>query len=540
MRHLIPITATGVVALLISRLHYFSNDIEVLSLLTFDARFWFAIQNIMNNTDLLNSDSVTNARFSYRFISDIGLQKFVIWLSVISSSNLLHVNLVVTTVLQILACIHFYFLGFFVFKLRIYSVIYALVVSQSIYFSWLRYPTLVPKMVGFALMPLFMLLFIRLFDDQKHIYTTILISIFVITLYPLSAFYYIPAYLFCGAIIILVSYRMGNVSISHVASYFWLSIAIVTYFLLISYFKGSASATPINVVELGYRNHQFDIMTLKGYWLKYKLYILSAASLFIINASLGIKDTFNTKVLLIGGANILILLMAILGHYLSTEISLFRVSWYWRASYYIIPGLLLFIMYQSIILARQLPCIINHPVVSQKTVSIVLVSFMLTFISYKIIDSTPIRSNNIKGAYLLWTGKPLDGDIIHERSEYTGAVNFINSTIKSSTFLLPYADKQNAATDMMSVYAKRVLLLSRLDFALLIVEHPETNAYYKALLRYRDIDRIARNDNYTKRVVEFSREHSANYIIQPAARGHKPELPVAYEDKYWRIYQTMQ
>ena len=515
------------------RAHYFSTSVPKFHLFSSDAIWWWNYQAYLENEDIFANNIYSIERDSFRFPLNIIAEKLIVQVHREFHIPRISVNLFVSTFIYLFTFILLYFLGLSVMREHKWGCFFALLVSQSTYVAWLRYPVFVPKMLGFMAFPLVLSAFIRTMDERQGYLWLGLIFIAAFLLYPVSVVYYTPILFISGLIYYGLSLdkeiKIDRRALGRYLGFFGL-VAIGMFFL--RYLMKTPSPPPMQITEYYYQNQHFKF---PGTFFEYvkiygDYYLLSIASLLAI-FKIG-KGSVARKALLLFFISSGCLFGALISHILAVHVDTIRMLWYWRLAYYsYVPLLLVIVMgiYQLYVSSYQ-----------RSRKDRIFVWLLAISIFFWVAYRTPVLTTTAKGT--MRTYKELrNGRIIDEYERHmSGLWAFAKQTPKESFFLMPHRRYQNSYTDVFEAEAKRRCLLSRNERYLMIVESELTGTYYKMLKEYDRIEGLDDGEEYSDSLIRLAKVMNATYIIHPRhPQRHRFQiyLPSIYEDYFWSVYQ---
>jgi len=509
------------------RAHYFSAKIPKYYLFSFDARWWWNYQTYFENKDVF-SEKISSIE-SIRFPSDnIATKLFVKAHQKLGFSRIV-TNHLASTLIYLITFIFIYFLGLSVMNEPKASFFYGLLVSQSNYMAWLRYPVFVPKMFGFMAFPLLLAAFIRIIIKHKGYF--LFGSIFMVTfmLYPASIAYYTPPLFVSGMIYYAFLLKKNEKIGLEIVRYLCVFLLIGIFIISLRYLMKNTSPPPIYITEYYYQNHHFTFSKTFLEYIKSYLdyFILCLASLILILKVA--EDHMRRKAFLIFSIYSLCLFGAMVYHMLAVHVDVIRMMWLWRLAYY---------SYIPCLLVISLGIYQLHISMSKRSWNAKIFVWGMTIsLLFWVVYRTPELTTTAKGTIKIYK-EIKNGTIVDEYERHmSGLWAFAKQTPKDSLFLMPNRRYQNSYTDVFESEAKRTCILSRNKMYLMIVENKLTKPYYQLLKEYDRIDKLKKNKDYEEQLIHFGKKIGTSYILLPRNHRFKLSIKPVYQDSFWLVYQ---
>lgn len=521
---------------LLCRAHYFFPSVPIYNLLTFDSSWWLNLQVGLQHPEIFGDDEYFQARLDIRTSVSTLPQRGLVALSNFLGISLLTLNLLISSVIYFLTLLALNFLGLTVLKDPKWTIFFVLLVSQCTYFRWLRYPVLVPKMLGFLMYPLVLAALIRAPHGRFGYAVFVGTFLIAVILYPGSVMYYFPALAVAGFVSIFVcreegelgwqslkKYTIGILTVSILSIIVWTSTALKS-------FSEPMSPVPLHITEYFYTNHKFGFP--RGFFVylidygDYFIFCIVALIFLFRRAGHWCLHTtllFSVFVGCIG--------FAIATHIAASSVPEIRMLWLWRAAYYsYVPGLLLIVL-GLMEMARHGNLSNRMPYTFAKKLAIVLLIW--------IIIRTPIVTNSLKGTLVsLYKLTTISTDINAGEKQKTDLFSFAAATPSESIFLLPTRRYWKWHLYTFEVRTVRRTAMSRMNMGLMVVSHRLTGPYFRLLKEYDEIESIEDEREFQHEMIKFAKKMKATHIIYPNNQKFQLNLPLAYQDASWLVYQT--
>lgn len=500
------------------RYHFFSR--------ASDAAWHWCYQSSLANRTSFRNDVYQKLADELRFPVDRFINRLIIWLSQKLSFPRLTLNFLLSSTIYLLTFLFIYLLGLKVIREPKWAFFFGLLVSQSMYVSWLRYPVFVPKMLGFMMYPLVWYALVKLKEHPQKYWLFILVGMIAFILYPVSTIYYFPLLLLIGFLGII----RGKTWDWHLVGGYLIAIVILscTMFLFL-YPRPLLHPPPLNMMEYYSKNFFFFPKTFFGYLQSYGDYfLLSVVSLlFLLKKG---EDNDKEIATFLFGAFAGCVLIGVATHIMAVSIPKIKMLQFWKLAYYsYIPGLLLIVM------ACRLW---NLKLFKKSTFSKIIASLLPVILLLYVVYRTPGQADTLKGT--LKTITALRQGVIDDKygREMSGLVEFAKATPPYSTFFLPHKNYQRAKFNLfMADSGRRCFSYYHQDKWLLVIEvRGLTQRYYEFLQDYDEIEALQDEREFNKRLIHLANRTDACYIIHPQKHRFRLSLPCVYEDSFWLVY----
>ena len=153
------------------RAHYLLSSLPRFYLFSSDATWWWIYQSQLEKKDIFADNVYFKAKKETRFITDSIFQESIVHLSDKLPLPRIKLNHFLSTAVYLTTFVFLYVLGLSVLNEPKWALFFGLVVAQSTYVRWLRYPVFAPKMLGFMMYPILLFAIIRLCERrQGHLF----------------------------------------------------------------------------------------------------------------------------------------------------------------------------------------------------------------------------------------------------------------------------------------------------------------------------------------------------------------------------------
>ncbi len=508
------------------RAHYFFRSPYQLQTMAYDSSWWWSYQELIANPELVQGNPFHADRLAARFGTDYALQDAIVRVSQALGVSRLQINLVITAGLYLAAFLAIFALGWYVLRSPAWAFFFTFVLAQSEFAAWLRYPIFTPKMIGFALYPVVVLLLLNATLTGKRWSWTILLSAVSILLYPASPMYYLPFWTpACFAVACTQAREREDVAL--LLKRLGLLVVVCMFALLaIRTLNGPKSPPELQVTELLYRSHYFKFSHYVKAYVDYVLLVVAGFALLTFWRTTDKRTSQLTRVLVL--AFTVSLAVAIVAHAMALHVPQIRMLWYWRVAYYCyLPGLL-FIVLALKHLAEQQEW-------SRHTLRISCV-LLCAWVTYR---ATSYNATGIVGSLKTIKHVAVGGGFQEDEQAHHDLIAWIRKTPPESRILMPDPRHQGTRGVLVETDAHRFCLLGHVASGALVLDMPTTKDYSRTLVEYRRVLAIPDPHQRSAEIREFASRHETPYLLQRLKnlpREELPDLPVLFQNKRWIVY----
>ena len=541
--------ATLIVTFVYARLHYFFLSEYELLRHAFDARWWWGFQHLIDSP-AFDATPVLQNRLHIRFITDVYLQNLLIDAARWTGIDLFTFNLLVTSTIHLITAGMLFVLGLFVLRSSGWAFLFAFIVLQLDYGTFMRYPVFVPKMLTFSLYPLLLLLCFCVSQRAKKFWVLAAFSSAGMFLYPAMFLYVMPS-LFLVGFITGVFWRWDHgPNWAFVTRYvamvvIWIGFLLTVRSLLVDAPKEAAAFEDF---QLFYSFLVFSFpKTVLEYLSQYGLYVvISIVAIYVslIRPKWPTDSEPSQALQFFALCSVVLLTTAMTAHILASSVALLRMLWTWRSAYYasvpaVLAGMILLKLFWPVMLKRARVIIGGSKgkpgnINGMKIAAVCLLLFAVVMVS-------PTGITNVKGALHAWHTLATSKGVSYADRDLEELVHAAKGTPVGSRILMPPLRVQLADTDIFEAVADRRVLLSRADIGHVNIRSSYTDDYVKALREYANIMALSDPRQRMPELTAFARALGATHILLPAnafVDGLPNDLPVVLRNDRWILFRV--
>lgn len=437
-------------------------------------------------------------------------------MSSLSGLSLVNANLLVTNIIFLATVVCTYFLGKKLISDSFWSAILTVCVFTTAYSMFLSYPIFAPKMLGYMVFPISLLMFLPMIYRNQGYGIAYLGLLIHMVLYFVSFAYTVLALATATFLCGLFTASSRNAKLQHIRKQliFW-GLTAITAIIIMQILKGPNGvfqAPPIEVTELIYKNHKFTSRTFIGHVISASASLLAIAFGFYLIRKSNIKKEELTKPFrFFFILTIVLLMISILSHSAASTIAQIRTTWFWRASNFshLSAVMCLFIGLQSV--TANSTRILQLSSINGQLRKAAYVTFFILM---------ALLARNVE---FPWVGLKLgappyyanDGDPPEEQDRaLKDIIQFTkNLAPKPVRMLLPPIHWQNVETDIFEAEAQAEVIVSRNDRMHLIYQTSVTIPYSEDIVAYRKLIERNNESDWSTLLVRFAKEKGATHIL---------------------------
>ena len=517
--------------------YFFMDQTQVLRVST-DAIWWAEIQLWFHRAGAGLNEEMLLRRIDFRLPTDVLMQKSMPALSHYFETDLFFINLLVTSIIFVAAIALIFLLGLRNLPSAKWASAFTLCIMFTAYIGWLRYPILVPKIFGFMMYPLVILLLLNITRYNRGYLIAGLTMLLSMLTYYVSLMYTLPA-MAMASFFIGIHYRCvdRSVTIDFIVRQllFWglmLCVSIIALFLLKN---GVASIKPptLDITEFVSRAHRYSInkfiKDIATHMFSVLAILISGWFIFRRKPQ---DPVVRMQYLWCVVVFAVLISTSILAHMFASKVDLLRTTYYWRAAYYsYIPATLCLFLGLT-----QMP---NNITVWRR--SFTGKAFQKTIVLFFMLAALFSRNINFfhdsSFAEIAMPGyrSTKQSDV----EDLNSLVAFARTLSKDNIVMLPPFRKQSIYSMIFEMRAMIPTVFSRKDTGDFLFKTPFTSSMYKEYSNYKTAMEIENEYERTLAVVNIARNKSVTHILVDNTFDtslNAGELEKIFENKSWTLF----